>query len=387
MSISTRKIFTGCNNISKPERLPEGAVVDAVNMDFTVGGKAELRTGFTKVLGGENVRGVFPLPDSAVAVVIGNKIVRYRAGVAEDMATVSPGPISAVLHNNSLYLNTLAESIILRDGTANWYVPPPHFDIVLKPGNLRPGMYKFAVTAIEDGRESGCYPVSIKVSEGQSVVVTTGGGSNLRLYSSVADSGTLYYQGAASAYNEIISPVDSTERLYTDMLTRMPFCLNLVSYNSLIVGSYGRYVYHTEPMLPHLHDPESGFLQFPSEVTLIAPVRDGIYVCADRTYFISDVGSADMTMRVVAEHGGVAGTSVTLPDGSASWFCKYGQVIGAKDGTIEFINKESYSPDIAPDGAAGLLEHNGNQMIVTTMHGDRSGSVLKSTDFWDIQVT
>ena len=49
MSISRRNQFTGSNNIAKPERLPEGAVVDAVNMDFTVGGKAELRTGFSKV--------------------------------------------------------------------------------------------------------------------------------------------------------------------------------------------------------------------------------------------------------------------------------------------------------------------------------------------------
>lgn len=386
MSIVTRDTFTGSNNIAKPERLPEGAVVDALNMDFTVGGKAELRTGFTKVLSGSNIRGVFPLPNSAVAVVIGNDIVKFRSGVSEAIATVSPGPIAAVLHNDVLHLNTLAEAIIIGGPSPSWYISSPPFDISVKQGSLPAGIYKFAVTAVEGGRESGCFPVCIRVAEGQSVVITSSGGVNYRLYSSVADGETLYYQGMASSYNEISSPVDDTERLSTAMLTRMPFCYNLTSHGSMIVGSYGPFLYHTEPMMPHLHDPESGFVQFPSEVTIIASVRDGTFVCADKTYFITDLGGPDIAQRVVADYGAIAGTHVSLPNGSASWFCKYGQVIAAPDGSIELINGGSYSPDTAQYGASGLLEHNGNQMIITTMRGEQNDSNLKSTDFWDLQV-
>lgn len=385
MSISRRDQFTGSNNITKPERLPEGAVVDAVNMDFTVGGKAELRTGFTKIRDGVDVRAIFSAGDNLI-VVEGDKVIRIAGGVENHVATVSQGPVAAVFVNNKLYLNTMAESITIGTTVEKWGADAPAFDVRLIAGGLKAGVYKVAITEVVGGVESGCWPISISVADGQSIVVTSAGGVNMRLYSSVANGETLYYQGMASPYNEISSPVDDTSRLETEMLTSLPFCENLTSYNGMIVGSSGRFVLHTKPMHYHLHNPESDYLQFPTEVTLIAAAGDGVYVCADKTYFISSFGSPEMVQHTVAGFGAVAGTAVALPNGSVAWFSHYGQVIGNPDGSIELINRDSYSPSVAVDGAAGLLEHNGNQMVVTTMRGEQKGSSLKSRDYWDIEV-
>lgn len=386
MSIVRRDQFVGSNNIAKPERLPEGAVVDAVNMDFTVGGKAELRTGFSKVRDCSNARAIYASGDDGILVIDSNSVFHIKDGIETALATISAGPVSAVSHNAKIYLNTLAESIVIDQGVTKWALSQPQFDVSLVAGTMPAGIYKVAVTELHDGIESGCIPATINVGAGQAISVTTYSAGNCRLYSSVANGQTLYHQGSATIQNKISVPVDDTARLETAMLSSLPFCNMLTSHNAMIVGSSGRFLYHTRPMRPHLHNPESDYIQYAEDITIIAAVAGGIYVCADKTYFVSGLGSQEVNQRLVHEFGAITGTAVKLPSGAVTWFSKYGQVIAGPDGAVELVNRASYSPDTAKDGAAGLLEHNGNQMIVTTMRGEPAGSSLRSTDHWDIEV-
>lgn len=386
MSIVRRDQFAGSNNIAKPERLPEGAVVDAVNMDFTVGGKAELRTGFSKVRDCSNARAIYASGDDGILVIDSNSVFHIKDGIETALATISAGPVSAVSYNAKIYLNTLAESIVIDQGVTKWALSQPQFDVSLVAGTMPAGIYKVAVTELHDGIESGCIPATINVGAGQAISVTTYSAGNCRLYSSVANGQTLYHQGSATIQNKISVPVDDTARLETAMLSSLPFCNMLTSHNAMIVGARGRFLYHTRPMTPHLHNPESDYIQYAEDITIIAAVAGGIYVCADKTYFVSGLGSQEVNQRLVHEFGAITGTAVKLPSGAVTWFSKYGQVIAGPDGAVELVNRASYSPDTAKDGAAGLLEHNGNQMIVTTMRGEPAGSSLRSTDHWDIEV-
>lgn len=385
MNISRRDQFTGSNNIAKPERLPEGAVVDAVNMDFTVGGKAELRTGFELVRNDSDIRAVFSLGD-AIALVSGDELIRISDFGDKRLAAIAQGPVAAVLHNNELFLNTMADSLRIGSEVEPWAVREPNFYLELTTGNFPSGIYKVAVTAVDGGIESGCMPMIITLGEGQGIRVNTDDQRACRIYCSVANGATLYYQGIAYQTNLLATPVDDTERLVTDSLYSLPFCSHLESHQSIIVGAQDRFVFYTRPMMPHLHNPEEDYLQFSSEVTAVVSVGSGLYVCADKTYFITGLGGPEMTQRAVLDFGAIAGTTVKLPDGTAAWFCKYGQVITRQDGSAELINRASYVPNTAEAGASGFLEHNGNQMIITTMRGEPTGSGLCSTDHWDLEV-
>lgn len=386
MSVVRRDQFAGSNNIAKPERLPEGAVVDAVNMDFTVGGKAELRTGFSKVRDCSNARAIFDMGSNGLALVDGEDLIRVdQSGSETFIAKLSAGHVAATLHNNLLYLNTAIESIVVGETVEQWSVEPPAFDVSLTSGNMAVGLYKVAVTKLANGKESGCIPAVISVGQGQSIVVSSAGSGN-RLYCSVANGQTLYYQGIASHSNYIANPVDDTERLETDMLQPFPFCEILDSHKGLIVGARGRFLFYSMPLQPHLFNPEVNYIQFPCDIELIASVADGVYVCADKTYFISSIGSDNISQRVALDFGAVKGTAVKLPNKTVAWFSKYGQVMAGPEGITELINKASYSPETASDGAAGFLEHNGNQMITTSMRGEQKGSRLQSNDHWDLEV-
>lgn len=381
----------GANNIAKPERLPEETVALAVNVDPTAGGKFELRVGFEQVLAGATMRALFEAGDLLV-LVDGAQLLAYdpAADTAIELDTIAAsGPVAATYLNDALYLNTLNESLRF-DGQAMtpWAVPAPRFEVQLVAGQMPAGLYKVAVTAVDGGVESGVLPLLVRLNGAQDLRVLCNDPRDCRVYCSVADGQTLYLQGRPLAGAMRLAYVaDDTQRLETAELERLPFCDRLSTHNSLIIGSRGRYLYHTEPMWPHLHSPVSGFLQFASEVVMHASVGTGLFVATtSKTYFITGIGTDEVQQVEVLNIGAAPGSAVQLPDKRVTWFTQYGQAIGSADGVVSLPNRPNYAPDIGSIGAAGVLEHNGNQMVVTNMRGELQGNRLRARDFASLEV-
>ena len=385
MDIKRRNTFTGSNNIAKPDRLPEGAVADAVNVDFTVGGKAELRAGFNVVEAG--VTDAFEMGNE-LAVMKGNILYRWRRdGTMEELVTLCGGDVAAAWHNNELFLSTLYERLrIGADGVKQWSQPPPAMKLELIDGVMPPGVYQVAMTAVVDGIESGCFQQPIDVPEGKTIRVTHNDSRLCRLWVSPANAETLFYQGIAYAQNDLLRPYEDGERLEVSGLIDMPYCSQLVSHQAMLVGCNGSTLYTSEPFYPHLSSPETGWLHFNANITLIVSVEAGLFVCADKTFFLTGIGTSDVNQREVAAFGGVAGSAVSLPDKSVAWFTKYGQAIGSRDGSFSLPHEHEYSPDIASIGAAGYFEHNGSGILLTTMAGPATQSAMRSVDHWDLEI-
>lgn len=381
----------GANNIAKPERLPEETVALAVNVDPTAGGKFDLRVGFEQVLAGATMRALFEAGDLLV-LVDGAQLLAYdpAADTPIELDTIAAsGPVAATYLNDALYLNTLNESLRF-DGQAitPWAVPAPRFEVQLVAGQMPAGLYKVAVTAVDGGVESGVLPLLVRLNGAQDLRVLCNDPRDCRVYCSVADGQTLYLQGRPLAGAMRLAYVaDDTQRLETAELERLPFCDRLSTHNSLIIGSRGRYLYHTEPMWPHLHNPVSGFLQFASEIVMHASVGTGLFVATTgKTYFITGIGTEEVQQVEVLNIGAAPGSAVQLPDRRVAWFTQYGQAIGSADGVVSLPNRPNYAPDIGSVGAAGVLEHNGNQMVVTNMRGELQGNRLRARDFASLEV-
>ncbi|MNG14788.1 hypothetical protein D3C84_985720 [compost metagenome] len=69
-----------------------------------------------------------------------------------------------------------------------------------------------------------------------------------------------------------------------------------------------------------------------------------------------------------------------LPDGRGAWMTRYGQAITGEGG-LQLVNRAHYAPQLAEQGAAGVVEHNGNQMIVTTTRGRHGTNPLAASDY------
>ena len=359
----------GINNQSQPDRLPDGAVRNLVNLDASPGGTLELRAPYRRVHAGA-------LRACGAAgrklITIGDTVAAYdpMTDSTQQLAgAVGPGAVACVGHNGELFISTPAETWRC-DGARlqPWGVPEPAVSVSLIPGPLN-GVVTVGVTALgAGGEESGVEPFVLTLSE-QSIVISSNDSRTLRLYVSPPNHETLYYQGDLRGQHVVTEVRDDTDRLVTDGLRPFPACSMLASHHGVIVGALDRYVVMSEPMMPHLHDPIAGFFQYASPVNLLVATDGGVFIGTDdATYFLSGL-ETDPSQLLALNVGAIAGTGVALPDGRAAWFTRYGQAIGAADGSVALINSGKFSPDLAAQGAAGLIEHNGNQMLVTTMRG------------------
>lgn len=383
---------SGMNNVAKPERLPKGFVRELVNLDPTEGGQLDLRADSVRVLEAGDMRLAVALPGRVVCVD-GMAIRCYSAetDTAKEIGAVAGlGELAGVAFNGWAYLSGIEDSL-RTDGNSvkSWGVPSPAFALNHIDGALAAGTYKVAVTALgDDGEESGAELMIVRVADGQAIRVTSSDTRPLRVYASTANGGVLYSQGALIGGSMAITKVDDhRERLETAGLVPMPPCSMLVSHHSLLVGISGEYVVFTRPMLPHLSDPVSGFFRYPEQPALIASTEGGVYVVADKTYFISGLDTDSPSQAVVLEFGGVRGSGVSLPDGRVAWFTRFGQAIGNSAGEVSLPNRMSYAPDLAESGAAGVIDNNGNPMVVTTMRGEAKTNNLATGDFADLEVS
>ena len=381
----------GANNIAKPERLPEGFVRELVNLDPAGGGQLEMRAGHARVLEAADMRLAVALP-GRVVYVDGGDIGCYsrHTDSAQVIGSITAGgDLSGAALFGQVYLSGTFDSL-RTDGreVKPWAVPAPGFDVEVIDGELPAGIYKVAVTAFgADGEESGAEPLIVRLGEGKALRVLSSDPRSVRVYVSPANASTLYSQGPLIGGAMAITRVDDqSARLTTAGLVPLPACSMLAAFNAVLLGVTGRYVVFTSPMYPHLMNPVAGFLQYPEPVSVIAPTAGGVYVVADRTYFVTGLDTDAPSQVAVLDLQAVPGSATHLPDGRAAWFTRYGLAIGSPAGEVSLPNRKTYAPDLASAGAAGVLENNGIPMVVTTMHGTPSPNNLAVGDFAELEI-
>lgn len=381
----------GANNVAPAHRVPAGAVRRLVNLDASPSGALDLRTGYEKVLDATDMRGAFGVRD-VVVVVDGAQVRGFSAatGVAHDLGTIGPaGPIAGAVLNDELFMSTV-QGNYRTTGTdlVAWGVKPPAFYVEpVAGGSLPAGMYKVAATAVGDlGEESGAHTTHIQLDGTQNLRVLSDDGRPLRVYASVANGATPFYQGVMLDVQAFSVIDDSAEYLTTDGLIEPPVFDHLTSHRGLLVGAVGNVLAYTSPLSPHLFDPKRNFVMYPKPITVVADTPGGVFVVSDRAYFLPNVASPDAQQLVVHNAEAVAGTGGNLPDGSATWFTRYGQVVGLSDGTVKLLNEGSYAPDVTAKGSSGVVEVDGKRLIITSMQGEPKRNNVATGDFAELEI-
>ncbi|MCM2317794.1 MAG: hypothetical protein NDI93_00510 [Pseudomonas sp.] len=365
----------GIDNLSPSDGIPEGYVRGLVNLDPLPGGGLGLRCGAELLLACTDCRGAFVVGRYLV-IADGARLLSYSletGAAAELTASLPAGLLAGCELNAQLYLSTPTAQY-RTDGVrlARWDVPAPAFAANALAGGSLTGQYKVAVTALgEDGEESGAVPVVVTLADGR-LQVLSDDPRPLRLYVSPADSASLYYQGVIYGGVALIeAPTDDKARLTTGHIEPMPPAEQLVSHHAVLVGAVGRYVFLSEPMMPHLTNPMTRFIQYGSDVQALVPTDTGVFVVlADRTYHLTGLETDAPSQRHIDNIGGLAGSGVNLPDGTAAWFSRHGLVIGGSDGSTALPSRERHAPMQAERAVCGVLEHQGLIRVVACLQGD-----------------
>lgn len=139
----------------------------------------------------------------------------------------------------------------------------------------------------------------------------------------------------------------------------------------------GSVLYYTDADDLERMDERDDPFAFPSLITMVRPLENGIYVSAGATYWMAGNSPDEFTLRLVDEDPAIKGSDVNVDAGLlglngvtgnvAMWTTKSGIMLGLDEGTTENLTDGRLSYDVGTAGSATILERDGSNYYIVTI--------------------
>ena len=374
-------------------------VRDARNVDILDSGTLRRRGGYTKLLDGR-FSSLYAAGRIALCVHDGH-LCRINALSDGQWSTTQLCQVRGTTVSYAL----VGEQVFCTDGYGVWRyagmavihnaVAAPQAPLVeMSTGGLPEGAYRFLCTRVRAfGEESAAGASAEAILDGSSGVTVTVDNTpdwpdeRLCLYMTTAN-GEVFYRVAYVNAGETVtvaSMPDLHGACQTTDLAPMPAGDIIRFFGGRLFTAKGPVLNSSRPYAHGLHHPEEDFFQFPQAITKVETVTDGMFICADRTWFMS---SDFASMREVLPYGAIKGDAARMPDGSLCWTTPRGIVQAMPGGEIRNIQEGKVKVDINTDTTAGttLIERDGLQQVVSTRLVRGSNSAMGVGSFMDAQI-
>lgn len=377
-------------------RKPEAAVLrDALNVDILSSGKPRMRPGRKQVRADTGAHSLFTDSNRLVwatssALKVGDEN-HVPTTVLSDSRLVAP--LSWVALNGELYFsNEAINGKLVSYAYEPWGVAAPAYAPVCTPATS--GEYRYTVTCTfvtATGEESGaplgstvlCGEIpslrltSIPQSSDGRVVAT-------RLYVTNVDGKDFYAQvdvPAGTTAWSLTGFFANGALLRTQFLEPLPPG-QLIEYNNgRMYAASSNILWYTEPLRYGLMNRAANFFVFPARITLVKGVKEGLYISADRTYFLPGAGTKDVDLVVLEDDRAVEGAVLKLPgDGEEVVWLSTGGIRRGKGGAMERVTDDRIAIEKYERACVGLVEKNGHRAIVVVAR-DGAANPLVADDF------
>lgn len=164
---------------------------------------------------------------------------------------------------------------------------------------------------------------------------------------------------------EISAPRNLGMRCPTVQLRPMPPGDIVRQLGGRLLVAAGSVLYYSEVYQYGVMNPSKGFIQFPSDITVMETTSGGTWVCADQTYWFGGLDIAAADPNPVAAYGGVRGSGGQVPNSNdVFWMSPRGVMRGTQDG--QFTNLQEAHVAVAPAAfAAGFFrEFDGRKQFI-----------------------
>jgi hypothetical protein len=372
--------FLGINN-----RVPDTELADvergrkvgdylrnAVNVDITNSGTIRRRQGTELAQAGTSCHSLWG-DDSNGYYVDGTTLYQFPR-ISIKTGLIPDNRVAFTKINNTVVWTdgTVLEKIVGTTSTRLGLVPPNPVPIVsaAQGGSLPAGVYQIAFTRVSaTGEESGStWPVQITVPENGAISISDVTES-VYIYLSAPNGDLLFLYGPTSV-DTIVPVTPDTGGVQLDTFGLVPMVGgHIVGYseNRLLVAN-GSTLYYSEPFSPALHNPARGYIPFPSRITIMLPCGDGVFVVADKTYYIAGADIDDSQVQELVPYGAVEGSGAYVENSeNVWWFSDRGIVVGTPDGNIQNIQEGNIAVGSANFGASIYKEFDGVQQMVSSL--------------------
>lgn len=366
--METNKLLplAGMNNVAEDAALQRGGdaarlyVRDAVNVDLTPAGKAELRPGVRRVTDAP-YRNLWQSPlHRDTFATLGDQWGRVdpAAWSHEPLATVGDGPVSHVVLNNLVCVSGQA-GIFTFDGAnaQRLTLDTPAAPLVLAgEGSLTEGTYGVAVAWLRGALESAPSAIkSVPVPDNGALEITlplcldttvTG----VRLYLTRPNGGELareqdYALGTPTILVRVPPKLGAPAQF--QHLSPMPTGLYLAYWRGRLLTAKGNVLRFSEALAYHLHNERHGFVQMPQRITFVLPVDGGIWIGqVDHVAFLAGSSPAELSMVRKTARPPVPGSAILVDSdtlggelsqgggATAIWLAENGYVAGTAAGQV-----------------------------------------------------
>lgn len=147
----------------------------------------------------------------------------------------------------------------------------------------------------------------------------------------------------------------------------------------------GSTLFYSDPYSPALYTPARNYVQFNAPITVVEPCDAGMYVVADKAYWLAgDITQA--TAKEVLPLPAAFGSSYQMPMVQAVyWMSPKGTVVGDWQGQVTLLQDENVVMPRAEQGATVVLEQDGQRHAVTSIFGV-NGSSAAARSYMDAEV-
>lgn len=366
----TLEKFSGINNVVPQERLDTTDLTVATNVDIGLTGEVWRRGGYSVAADGCH-KNVHQGVGFMLATVEGALV-----GIAPDGTTTVLHPAlgsARVWYCNlpdgrTAFSNGLIRGLTDGKVATEWGVPEPESAGAVSPvaGALHPGEYRYVLTYVRllDGLEgAGLWSAPVQLSQGGLLLMNLPqrDGYKINVYLTGANGTSAHLAGSTPTNSfSYLGANDALVTPYaTDGLVPAPAGICLAFWRGRALIAVGKTLCASRPHHWESFDPRKDFKQFSSDITLVEPVKSGIYVGTGTE--LAFLGGADfdslvydkvMDGRVVKGSGvSVSGDQVKAGDGAGAgraMICIAGGeiVAGFDGGNLSHLSANRYTTDV-----------------------------------------
>lgn len=243
--------------------------------------------------------------------------------------------------------------------------PPPDMgptDVVVTTGGLPEGRYIVARTNITvDGESPANLPIYLDLPANSGLLFA----GTYDTYITGPNGDILTHQGRV---DRIYTRAEGGQICQTLNTAILPPGTIVRHYNGRTLVVSGAMLYYSLPYYYGVYDPSAGYIPFPEPITVVEPTDGGVYICADKTYWLADFEAG--SIQQVLPYGGIAGTGGRSPTGNeVFWQSPRGLVVGDKNMSVKNVQEEALMFSPASSGASLFREKDGMTHIVTSRAG------------------
>ena len=391
----------GIVNSARDYTLPKGAVLDALNVDFTDKGTAVTRRGYSQTVAVDNGHSLKTLGGKTL-MGMGTELHVITAMSPLATTTLRTGLDGAAISYDERggevwWSNGVDSGRCNADNTDHPWVPPAPGNlsaVFAGVGTLPAGTYRVAIThAMSDGEESVASDIEeITLASAGSITLTlptaTAGTDAFNIYCTVANGKVLQKYStvaAATASVNIATPPQGRQLRDRAFLKPLPAGTAVCFHGGRLLSLSGEFIYYSKPYDYGVYDPAQDYIVLGAAGSIMASVESGLFVAADRTWFYAgaDIATADPTERLA--FGAVAGTAFNHPTSAspvAGWYSDEGIVFGAGDGSVTLPQRANgFIAPTADTGATWVRQRNGQVHVVVSLDGTAAYDSKVSDDF------